>query len=56
MEVQLLSLLAEGEELRTRRWVAKKEDGELRVRRNASGESYKQLPLTFLSELRGDRK
>ncbi len=53
MKARLLSLLHEGGELSTRRWVVKREDGNLLVRRNPSSGTYKELPLTSFREVEG---
>lgn len=51
MEARLLSLLGEGDEMRTRRWAVKRQDNKLVVFPNTPGGKYKILPLVFSRDL-----
>ena len=47
MKAELLSLLDEGQELRTRRWVIRREGHSLLVSTNTFRKAYRPVPLPF---------
>ena len=52
LEAKLLALLLDGKELRTRRWVVRREASVLVLAPNDSPSSFRQIPLEMSSALR----
>jgi len=53
MKAELLSLLEEGQELRTRRWVIRREGHSVVVSANTFGTPYELVPLPFETSQKG---